>query len=121
MDESILNTIKKMIGIPEYDDHFDLDLIIHINSALFTLCQIGIGPSIGYSIQDETDEWEDFLVEPFDSNKYESVKTYVYISVRLVFDPPQSSTAVEALNRRLSELEWRLNVKSDSEIVDSVN
>ena len=107
--ESILASIKKLLGIAEEYTHFDQDIIMHINTALFTLTQLGIGPSEGFSIDDAEDNWSDFV----DISRIESVKTYVYLKVRLVFDPPISSAVIESINRNISELEWRLNIAVD--------
>lgn len=120
MDESILTSIKKLLGIPEDYTHFDSDIVMHINTVFFTLTQLGVGPSTGFSIEDESTEWSEYLT---DANKLQSVKSYMYMKVRLLFDPPTSSAAIESMNRLVSEYEWRLNVAVDpgetSEEVDS--
>lgn len=109
--ESILTSIKKMLGITEDYTHFDDDLIMHINTALAILTQMGVGPAEGFSIEDDTAYWEDFI-----SNKlyYEPVKTYVYLKVKLIFDPDRSSAVMESMNRMISELEWRLYAASET-------
>lgn len=108
--ESILTSIKKLLGIDEDYKHFDQDLIMHINSVLMILTQLGVGPSTGFSIVDETATWEDFLgIDP----RFKSVKSYIYLKVRLLFDPPQSSALIESTNKLISELEWRLFVAAD--------
>ena len=110
--ESILTSIKKMLGIPEEYDHFDPDLIMHINSVLSILTQIGVGPSEGFRIEDDLATWEDFLG---DDTNYEAVKSYVHLRVKLLFDTSTLSSAViESMNRMISELEWRLNVIAES-------
>lgn len=108
--DSILTSIKKVLGIYEDDTSFDIDIIIHINSVIMILRQMGIGPNDGFSITGSYDTWEDYLP---DISLIESVKTYIALKVRLMFDPPASSTMVEAINRTISELEWRLNVQAD--------
>lgn len=108
--DSILGSIKKLLGITEVYDVFDKDLVMHINSVFFVLTQLGVGPAEGFSIQDETAVWDDFI--PCGAN-LEAVKSYVYLKVRLLFDPPQSSALTEAINRQISEFEWRLNVAVD--------
>ena len=108
--DSILISVKKLLGITQEYTHFDSDIIMHINSALFTLTQIGVGPAEGFSIKDESATWEDFVS---DVKKIEAVKGYVWISVKLVFDPPANSGAMTALNERLKDYEWRLNVATD--------
>ena len=109
--ESILASIKKLLGIDEEYDHFDQDLIMHINSVFMILNQLGVGPAEGFSIQDSKSVWSDFI--PAGSN-LEAVKTYVHLKVKLMFDPPSNSAVIEAINRTIAELEWRLNVASDT-------
>lgn len=109
--ESILTSIKKLLGIAEEDTNFDQDLIMHINSVFMILTQLGVGPSKGFSIKDENDVWSDFIPE---QSSLEAVKTYVYMKVRLMFDLPLSSAVADAINRNISELEWRLNVGAEN-------
>lgn len=111
MNESILQSIKKLLGIDEEYDHFDPDIIMHINTALSVLTQLGVGPENGFFISDESATWNDFLGD--EVNKFEGVKTYVYVKVRMVFDPPTSSAAADSFNRTINELEWRLNVAAE--------
>lgn len=108
--ESILASIKKLIGYDEADDSFDTDLIMHINSVLAILRQLGVGPSEGFRIKDESTTWDEFIPE---EQFLDDVKTFVYLKVRLIFDPPQSSAMMDAMNRMLSELEWRINVAAE--------
>ena len=108
--DSILTSVKKMLGIPEDYEQFDMDIIMHINSVLMILTQLGVGPEEGFAIADKTDEWDDFIG---DNVLLELVKSYVYLKVRLIFDPPQSSSVIEAMNRQISEFEWRINVEVD--------
>lgn len=107
MENSILNSIKKSIGIMPECTSFDDSLIMHINSVFMILSQVGVGPPKGFIINDATAEWSDF-VSPTDEN-YESVKSYIAMKVRLLFDPPSSSTHMECIKQLISELEWRLN------------
>lgn len=109
--ESILTSIKKLLGITEAYEHFDSDIVIHINSAFMTLNQLGVGPDEPFFISDEGAVWNDFLE---DSKDFEAVKTYVYLKVRKAFDPPQSSAMMEAINSQIQEYEWRLNFQSES-------
>lgn len=104
--ESILTSIKKLLGISEEYEHFDGDIIMHINTVFMILTQMGVGPSSGFSINGNTETWRDFLGDITDM---EAVKTYIYLKVRLIFDPPASSSTVESINRTITELEWRLN------------
>lgn len=107
--ESILTSVKKMLGISESYTHFDGDIIMHINSVFLILNQLGVGPSEVYLIMDKEDLWEDFISD----NTLELVKSYMFLKVKLLFDPPTSSAAMEAANRMISEFEWRLNVAVD--------
>lgn len=110
MEESILLTIKKLIGVGDEDDSFDTDLIIHINSVFGILWQLGIGPYEGYSIEDATNVWSEFLP---DKKYLNTVKTYMALKVKKVFDPPQNSSVMEALTNSINEYEWRINVMVD--------
>lgn len=112
MNDSILNDIKKLLGIMESYEHFDVDIIIHINTAFSTLTQLGVGPSDGFSITNKTETWADFIGD--DYLKFQSVKTYIYLKVRMIFDPPSNSSAAEAIKSTISELEWRLNINAES-------
>ena len=106
---SILTSIKKLLGIDEEYNHFDADIIMHINSVFFILAQVGVGPSDGFVITGEDETWEDFMPEE-KLVKVMAVKTYVYQKVRLIFDPPTSTTAMTALKELIAEMEWRLNI-----------
>lgn len=108
---SILITIKKMLGIDQSYTVFDSELVVFINTALMVLEQVGLGPN-GFVITGESENWDDFLT---DMNKFEGAKTYVYIKTRLAFDPPTNSSLLKSLEDTLKELEWRLNVKSEQE------
>lgn len=111
MYESILTSIKKLLGIPEDYEHYDSDIIMHINSVFMILNQLGVGPSNGFSITDKTAVWSNFIS---DNDNLEAVKSYVYMKVRLLFDPPLSSAVMECMNRMIGELEWRLNSEAES-------
>lgn len=111
--ESILTSTKKMLGIAADYDHFDADIIMHINSVFMTLNQLGVGPDEGFMIMDEDACWSDFLPS---GQQLEGVKTYMYQKVRLMFDPPVSSATLQALERQVTEWEWRLNVAVDPAI-----
>ena len=114
---SILTSVKKLLGINAEYTHFDTDIIIHINSVLMILTQLGVGPEEGFVIENDKAVWTDFIPEA-DLMKTEAVKTYVYLKVRLLFDPPLSSAVIESINRQISELEWRLYVVGDSKKSD---
>ena len=109
--ESILTSIKKLLGITAEYTHFDEDLIMHINSVFMILTQLGVGPSEGFVIEDDSAYWTDFIEDP---SKLQAVKSYVYLKVKLLFDPSLSSAVIEATNRMISEYEWRLNVEAES-------
>lgn len=114
MNESILTSIKKLLGIPEEYEAFDMDLIIHINTFLTRLYQVGVGVE-NFSITDKTTTWSDFIVE---ESKYQQAKTYVYLRVRMIFDPPTTGAASEAFKESLRELEWLLCVDADNALDD---
>ena len=109
---SILTSIKKLLGITEDYTHFDADIIMHINSVFTVLHQLGVGPKEGFRIEDKTSTWNDYLG---DAILLESVKTYIYLRVRLIFDSTTlSSTVIESMKQTISELEWRLNASAES-------
>ena len=108
--ESILDSIKKLLGIQKEYTHFDSDLIMHINTALSVLTQLGIGPTKGFSISDSTSKWKDFIG---DDPRLESVRSFIHLKVKLLFDPPLGTASIEAINRQISELEWRINLTVD--------
>ena len=108
---SILTSIKKLLGMTAEYTAFDMDIIMHINSVFLTLHQLAIGPDEGFSIEDDIKEWTDFLPE---GNLLNAVKSYVYFKVRLAFDPPTSSSAVESINKMIAELEWRMNIEAEA-------
>lgn len=109
--ESILTSIKTMLGVGEDDTTFDIDIIIYINTVLMILSQLGVGPSEGFAISDASVTWNDFLGEGH--TQYEAVKSLVYLRVKILFDPQANSTVMEAINRSIAELEWRLKEAAD--------
>lgn len=110
MNDSILNSIKKVLGLePDYTP-FDPDILLHTNSVFSTLNQLGIGPAEGFAIEDDTATWDAFLGSDLRLN---SVKTYIYLRVRLLFDPPATSYLIAAMKEQVQELEWRLNVQRE--------
>lgn len=106
---SILNDIKKLLGLDPSYTVFDQDIIIHINSVFMILRQLGVGPEEGYKIEDANNIWSEFSE---DNIFIESVKTYIYLKVKMYFDPPQNSAHAQAIQAQIAELEWRLNVAS---------
>lgn len=110
MTESILTSIKKLLGIMEEDKSFDADLVMFINSAFSILAQIGIGPSSGYKIKDKNNTWSEFVPE---EKALETIKEYTFLKVKLVFDPPLSSATMTSYKETLRELEFRINAEVD--------
>lgn len=113
MDESILNSIKKLLGIPEEDPSFDLDIITAINNAFFTLNQLAVGPANGFHIVDNTAIWSQYFGTMVNM---QGVITYVQLKARLVFDPPTTSFAITAIENQIKELEFRLNVEAERQL-----
>lgn len=111
--DSILTDIKKMLGIEEVYTHFDADVILHTNSVMLSLNQLGIGPITGFMITDATETWTSLLAGRQDLI---AIKTFVFLKVRLLFDPPSSSFVLDAMERQIKELEWRLNVQAETVI-----
>ena len=110
---SILNDTKKVLGLaPEYVV-FDLDIIQHINAAFAVVHQLGVGPENGYFITDEENDWDELAVDPMKTNL---TKTYVFLKVKQLFDPPTTSFHIEAVAKQLSEYEWRLNVSRELDL-----
>lgn len=109
MEQSILLSIKKLLGLDRNYNAFDTDIIISINSVLNILYQLGIGKK-SYSITGETETWFDYLSVRDD---LEMIKSFIYLRVRLLFDPPTTGVLHEAMERQASELEWRLNFEAE--------
>lgn len=110
MEESVLITIKKLLGIHSEDTNFDTDIIVLINSAFSRLYTLAVGPSIPFRIQSKDEKWTDFMNG---QTEIESVKTYVHLKTKIVFDPPQMGYLVESIKEQIKELEWILNVQTD--------
>lgn len=112
MTDSILNSVKKNLGLdPEYKA-FDQDILMHINTVFSILHQLGVGPDTGFFIEDDEATWAYFIGERANIH---SVKTYVYLRVRLLFDPPATSFVIDSMQKQITELEWRLNVQREEE------
>ena len=109
--ESILTSTKKLLGITEEYEHFDADLIMHINSVFMILNQLGVGPESGFVITGKDEKWSDYIPDPV---KVAPVKTYIYQKVRLIFDPPVNSAVTESYKQMIQEFEWRMNVVAES-------
>lgn len=110
MEESIFLSIKGMIGPDASYTVFDPDILIHINTALATLTQLGVGPASGFRVTGAEETWSDFLG---DSKDLDSAKSYVYMKVKMIFDPPANSFVMDAYKKACDEIEWRLNVVVD--------
>ena len=108
--DSILDSVKKMLGVDLVDDSFDMELIIFINDVFSKLNQLAVGPTTTYVIDDRLDKWTDFLLDRADLNM---VKTYMYLQVRITFDPPTNPSLLENMMKRIQEYEWRLNVQAE--------
>lgn len=111
MESKILTSVKKALGISAEDTNFDHDVMLHTNTALMNLNQLGVGPSTGFIIEDDTKLWTDLLGERLD---LEAVKSYIYLKVKILFDPPSSAFVLEAMERQVAEMEWRLNVQAET-------
>jgi hypothetical protein len=111
-EDSILISIKKLLGIQEDDSYFDTDIIININSVFSILTQLGVGPKEGFAITGNAEQWTDFIG---DDPRLASVKSYAYMRVRMLFDPPLSASVAEAINAATKEFEWRLNIEAESQ------
>ena len=117
MIESILISIRKQVGLSEDCDDFDADLIMHINSAFMSLKQLGVGPAEGYVIEDISETWDDFINtndNPELKALLSAVKTFIYIKVKLIFDPPQGASVLDHMRQSLTEAEWRINLEAES-------
>lgn len=108
--DSILTSIKKLLGITEECTDFDADIIMHINTVLATLNQLNVGANDGFAISDKSSKWADFMG---DDKRLNLVKSYVHMKVRLLFDPPLSSSVMDAINNTVKELEWRILLVAD--------
>lgn len=104
--DSILNCVKKSLGIDPSDDSFDSDIMLNINTVIFSLSQMGVGSPTGYSISSIDDKWDDYIGAS--TINLEAVKTYLYLKTKLTFDPPTNSTVIDSINKTLTELEWRM-------------
>ncbi len=111
--DSILTSIKKLLGIIEAYEHFDPDIIMHINSVFSILTQLGVGTPEGFSISGKSETWADFIS---DDKRLEMVKSYMHLKVRMLFDPPLSSPVIDSIQRTINELEWRILVAAEDTV-----
>lgn len=112
VEDSILKTTKKFLGIGADYTAYDMDITLHINSVFSILQQLGVGPDEGFSIEDDTATWDEYLTGDLALN---AVKSYMYFRVRMMFDPPATSFAMDAMTKQYQEMEWRLNVVVENE------
>lgn len=116
MEQSILKSIKKILGVGLDDDSFDFDIITHINSAFSNLHDLGVGSPLGFVIEDDTANWSGIFEKPEEQKTMLAyMRTYVYLKVRLLFDPPGTSFLLDAINKQIQEIEWRISVKREEE------
>lgn len=111
--ESILTSIKLLLGITEDYEAFDQQIIAHINSVFMILTQLGVGPPDGFTITSKVDTWNEFIS---DEKKMQLVKSYMHLKVKMLFDPPSSSAVIDSTNRMINEFEWRLNSQAESKL-----
>lgn len=111
--DSILNSVKKVLGLDEDDDGFDVDILMHINSMFMVLNQLGIGPDDGFMIEGADEVWSDFIG---DDPMLNAVKSYIWLRVRMLFDPPTTSYLISAMEKQYAELEWRLNTYREGKL-----
>lgn len=110
---SILESMKQLLKVAEDDESFDIDIIMHINSVFSDLEQFGIGPDGGYMIEDKTQKWTDYLSNDFRMN---SVKSLMYLKIRLLFDPPQFGPGITSIEAKIKEYEYRLSVTREGDV-----
>jgi hypothetical protein len=106
MENSILISTKKVLGIADDYTAFDIDIIMHINSVFSMLTQMGVGPAEGFFIEDDTAEWGDYIAN---DNVYNMIRSYMFLKVRMLFDPPSTSFLVTAMEKQIGEYEWRIS------------
>lgn len=121
MEESILDSVKLSLGIPVEYEHFDQQIMLHLNTVMAILPQLGVGPEEGFFVQDDSTAWGDLIGDTELAYKLLYVKSYVCLRVRLLFDPPSSSGAIDAMERQMRELEWRITVTKDPVNGEEVN
>lgn len=118
VNSSILNSVKKALGILPGQSEFDSDVIIHINSALAVLTQLGIGPFNGFFIVDDSATYHDFLGDK--ESRFKFVNLYLVLKTKLLFDPPSNPTVVQTIIEQIKELEWRLRTLNEEELIDDL-
>ena len=114
MEASILTSTKKLLGLAEDYVIFDLDIITHINSAFANLTDLGIGPTMGFMIEDKSTLWSALIVP---INQISMIKVFVALKVRMLFDPPGTAFLIEAMEQQIKELEWRLSAAREATVI----
>lgn len=109
MEDSILKTIKEILGVSDDYDVFDLTIIIHINSVFSILSQLGVGPAESFYIEDESTTWDEF----FSESDLNLIRSYIYLKVKMLFDPPTTSFLLDAMNKQISEFESRISIQRE--------
>lgn len=109
-DDSILDTTKQLLGIEKDVTDFDTEILIHINSVFDTFHQLGLGPGTGFKIEDSSKLWSEYIQ---DTEHIESIRSLMYLRIRLLFDPPATSFGITAFEKEIEKMEWRLNVQVD--------
>lgn len=110
--DSILDSVKKVLGIDKDYDAFDVDILMHINSVFSVLNQLGVGPEDGFAIEDASPTWDDFLEG---DSRLNNIKSYVYMRVRMMFDPPTTGFLISSMKEQFQEMEWRISVRRESD------
>ena len=110
MDNGILTSVKLQLSLMPEDDSFDDELVIHINAAFSVLTQLGVGPKEGFFITGQNETWDDYVVDIVQASM---AKQYVYLKVRMLFDPPSNSTVFNKMKEMAEEYEWRLRLQAE--------
>lgn len=110
MENSILKSTKKVLGLADDYTVFDLDVLTYVNSAFSTLTQLGVGPAVGFTVEDDTQTWSELALSQDQTNL---IKTYVFLKARMLFDPPTTSFHIEAMNNQIKEHEWRISTNRE--------
>lgn len=110
ISESILNSVKKMLGISPDISAFDVDIIANINAGISILTQVGVGPDTGFVVTSGDETYEEYLIRP---NEYKMVNMFLFLKTKIAFDPPTSATLMQAYKEQMDEYLWRLQVDHD--------
>lgn len=117
--DSILNSIKRLLGLTDDYTDYDDQIIMHINSVFFNLNQLGVGPSEGFSISDSNAIWTEYISD--NALLLGPLSSYIYLKVKLLFDPPTNSSAIQSIEKLIAEFEWRINITAETSISKEVN